>query len=100
MKIAERRNLSGTRNGTQDSTALPVPSEIKGKGEARISWSTHTGSDGKPIHSVHFSDEDGKFLASHTLADDEVRPWDKVEFVLRKFRKNALKLIEQLNQAL
>lgn len=100
MKINEPRSMSGTHNGTHASVALPVPSEIKGHGEVRMSWSTHKGADGKDIHSVNFSDEDGKFLACHTLADDEVRPWDKVEFVLRKFRKNALRLIEQLNQAL
>lgn len=100
MKIENGRELCGKHNGTQDSVALPVPSYINGQGEVRLSWSTHTGGDGKDIHSIHFHDEDGKFICSHTLGDDEVRPWDKVTFALRTFRKNALKLMEKINQAL
>lgn len=100
MKIIEDRPMSGKHNGTQDSMALPVPSIIKGQGVATISWSTHKGSDGRDIHSVNFGDEDGKFIASHTLSDDEVRPWDKVLFILTKFRKNALVLLDKLNLAL
>lgn len=66
----------------------------------KMSWCSHKGSDGKDIHSIHFSDEDGKFICSHTLGDDEVRPWDKVLFAMKTFRKNALKLMEKINQAI
>lgn len=100
MKLTERRELNGPHNGTQDSVALPVPSMIKGQGDVRLSWSSHKGADGNDIHSIHFSDEDGKFIALHTLGHQEVRPWDKVAHVLSKFRKNALALMDELNKAI
>lgn len=100
MKLLEKRPTCGPHNGTQNSVALPVPQEVYQQGNVTLSWSSHTGADGKPIHSVHFSDEDGNLIASHTLAHDDVKPWDKVLHVLTKFRKNTLRIMDELNRSL
>ena len=90
----------GLHNGTQNSVALPVPLEIKGQGTVTMSWSTYKGNDDKDIHNIYFRDEKGALIATHTVGDDEVRPWDKVKFVLSKFRRNALALMDKLNNAI
>jgi hypothetical protein len=100
MKLIKTRNQHGTHNGTQDSIAIPVPSEIKNQGPVALSWNTHKGDDDKDIHSIWFHDEEGNLIACHTIGDDDIRPWDKVLHIITKFRRNALRIMDELNKTI